>query len=922
MVHRIVQVALAGLLIGEVVSVSPALSTPPDAVSIQVFHAQVIDFEQQGDDAFWEQRDYTVALEYYNQALEQIQDSGDSLARARLFTKRGETYRKLSNADAAIADYQMALLLLSNDDNGKNIRGDALNGLGLVYIQLGEYEQAETSLEQALAIRQQISDRTGQGFTLNNLGLLAQNQAIYINAIDHYSQAAAIFAELNQPVYQEIILSNLGLVQLELGQYAVAQDTLNQALALNQAREDRYNQGIILHNIGLAYGLQQDYGQARKYYIQALALRQEVGDHLGEQRTLNNLGFVSTELGDHHKAITYLESALTTAREQNSIEDEANILDSLGTAYQNLGQYEQAWTSFNQALVMRRAAGLRRGEAITLRNLGKLFDQQDQSDLAIIFYKQSVDSIEIIKQDLQSLSIDFQQPLFDIFEETYRRLAELLLDMGKSQEAQQVIDLLKVHEIDSYLKDVHGEESTHQLNYWQLEREILALYETSIQSGQELIELRNIPYHQLTSEQKQRLSDLVQQEIELLGSFNEFLDREDVKNAVRTLQQTSSGPIDPEQLNSVQDDLQQLNQNAVLLYPLILDDHLELLLVTPFAPPVHYPVNVTQAELEATISEFRQALSNRNSQPELIAQRLYQWLIAPIEQELEIAQAQTIVYAPDRSLRYVPLAALHDGNQWLAERYRINHITAASLTDLTERSTDEVRLLAAAFADASSQYRITIDDKELAFAGLPYAGLEINSLAELFPETTQLIDADFSRDATIPLMGSHTVVHLATHAAFVPSDPYASFVMFGNGDRVTIADVRKWNLRAVDLVILSACETGLTGFGYGKEILGFGYQMQRTGARAAIASLWPVSDGGTQELMTNFYKALRVEGMTKAEALQQAQIALITGNQIDASSGERFSFRPRHPDSPETLSNSRLSHPYYWAPFILIGNGL
>ena len=83
-----------------------------------------------------------------------------------------------------------------------------------------------------------------------------------------------------------------------------------------------------------------------------------------------------------------------------------------------------------------------------------------------------------------------------------------------------------------------------------------------------------------------------------------------------------------------------------------------------------------------------------------------------------------------------------------------------------------------------------------------------------------------------------------------------------------------------------------------------------------------MSDGGAQELMTHFYEALKINGMTKAEALQQAQIALITGNQIDAGSGDRFILAPRNPDSADALPNSRLSHPYYWAPFILIGNGL
>lgn len=161
--------------------------------------------------------------------------------------------------------------------------------------------------------------------------------------------------------------------------------------------------------------------------------------------------------------------------------------------------------------------------------------------------------------------------------------------------------------------------------------------------------------------------------------------------------------------------------------------------------------------------------------------------------------------------------------------------------------------------------------------------------------------------------------------------PLQSFILFGNGDRLTLGEVKEnWEggsrLNRVELMVISACETGTGSIkdANGEEILGFGYLMQEAGARAAIASLWPVSDQGTQELMTNFYELLQVEGMAKTEALRQAQIALITNNQIEVEDGQRFTFLPHNPDAAnaEAVPTSRLSHPYYWASFILIGNGL
>ena len=168
------------------------------------------------------------------------------------------------------------------------------------------------------------------------------------------------------------------------------------------------------------------------------------------------------------------------------------------------------------------------------------------------------------------------------------------------------------------------------------------------------------------------------------------------------------------------------------------------------------------------------------------------------------------------------------------------------------------------------------------------------------------------------------MAHLATHASFNPGLPEDSFILFGDSSHITLRDVGRWNFPNVDLVVLSACETAVGDIadGNGIEILGLGYRMKEAGADAAIASLWDVSDGGTQILMNAFYANLN-QRMSKAEALRQAQIALITGDLtasgVDRRAGiEVISSRTR---LPLTVAD-RLSHPYYWAPFILIGNGL
>jgi CHAT domain-containing protein len=308
-------------------------------------------------------------------------------------------------------------------------------------------------------------------------------------------------------------------------------------------------------------------------------------------------------------------------------------------------------------------------------------------------------------------------------------------------------------------------------------------------------------------------------------------------------------------------------------------------------------VPVRREDLNRAILNFRSTLTDPTESVKNIvesARELYNWLIKPIENDLTQAQANTIIYAPDGQLRYIPLAALHDGKQWLVQRFNINNITAASLIDFNPQSLDEFHVFAGAFT--TGRYSFQVGMHKFDFAGLPFAGKEVSEIATLIPNTTKLLDSAFNREATVPNLNDYNIVHLATHGVFVRGQPEESFILFGDGDRATLRDIETWNLTA-DLVILSACQTGIGGqLGNGEEILGLGYQMQQAGAKATIASLWTVSDEGTQRLMSAFYQTLQSRKTSTAEALRQAQLTLIN-------------------------DNYNQGRPYYWAPFILIGNG-
>jgi len=686
-----------------------------------------------------------------------------------------------------------------------------------------------------------------------------------------------------------------------------------------------------LNAIGRLHSRLGKYELALKFYQEALAVLKTIDNKTDKKNleavTLHNIGVVYLEQGKYELALELLQEALTIIKPLGYKQSEGVILGNIGKVYFKQGKYESAWNLYQQSLVIVQEFGNKDDEGYVLKNIGYLLEKQNQPELAVVFFKQSVNAREAIRNNIKGLPQEQQESYTETIAEDYRHLADLLLQQNRVLEAQRVLDLLKVQELEDYLRNVRGSENTatgvaERPQERQIREGMAAQIDKAIALGKELAQLESIPVSNRTPAQKQRIVELRKTEQEITKQFNEFLSTPQVREWIAQLQQSTQGQTFnlESSATALQDNLKQLQQDAVILYPFVLPDRLELVLVTPYAPPLRRTVSVKREELNRVIAEFRSALTTPTSDAKVPAQKLYDWLIKPIENDLAQAKTQTIIYAPDGQLRYIPLGALHDGNQWLVQRLGINNITAVSLTDLNTKPQSQLNVLAAAFTQGN--YSVKVGGQEVDYSGLPFAGREVENLAQTVPNTTKLLDQQFNKDI-VSQMNDYSVVHLATHAAFLVGQPEESFILFGNGDRATLRDVKNWRLPNVDLVVLSACETGLGDkLGDGREILGFGYQMQQTSARAAIASLWSVSDGGTQALMNAFYSALQTGKITKAEALQQAQIALSTGDYTAIGEQRGLGVEERIKNSLPSQVSDRLSHPYYWAPFILIGNGL
>ncbi len=911
-------------------------------------------------------------------SLAQAQTNQDRKAIADRLFREGEYLSVRDSYERAISKFQEALLIYQEIGDKVGI-GKTLSNIGYVRYNQKEYEQALNYFQQALPILQELGDGNEQRVTLNLMGstyyeqgrqLVKQNK--YREALDKFQQALAINKKLGQKEAEGLTLNQIGMVYTNLGEYELALNSYQQALAIpppyfaNVRAAMLFNSGRLYQALGqyeLALNFYQEsldlsrkpvsleigrrgaiaigsiagqvrnlnaiasiHSRLRKYelalnfYQQALAVLKTLDDKTDkknlEAATLQNIGFVYLKQGNYQQALELLQQSLTITKPLGNKRAEGVILGNIGEVYFEQRQYEQAGKYYQQSLVILQEFGNQTERANALNNIGYLLEKQNQPELAIAFFKQSVNVRESIRKNIRGLPQELQQSYTETIAKDYRYLADFLLKQDRVLEAQQVLDLLKVQELEDYLSNVRGNAQTAQgIPNNPIEEQIQQGYEAilnrAIQLGKELAQLESIPPANRTPAQQQRIIELRKNQQQITQQFEEFLQSPDVTALTAQLRQATGGEtLNLANFNSLRDNLQKLQQNAVILYPLVLDDRLELILVTPYSPPIRRTVAVKREELNRAIAEFRANISDPSGEiadAEVSGQKLYEFLIKPIEEVLNQVDAKTIIYAPDGQLRYIPLAALHDGKQWLVQRFRINNITAASLTDFNTKPQNNLQILAAAFTEGSYNFRV--GTRDFSMSGLPFARREVENLAAAIPGTKKVLDNQFNRNIVL-LMNDYSIVHLATHAAFVSGAPEDSFIMFGNGDRATLRDIKSWSLPNVDLIVLSACQTAVGGkMGNGEEILGFGYQMQRTGARAAIASLWFVDDGGTQVLMDAFYAALKQSNITKAEALRQAQIALIAKQQSTNSNG-----------SPPV--NNRLSHPFYWAPFILIGNGL
>ena len=408
-----------------------------------------------------------------------------------------------------------------------------------------------------------------------------------------------------------------------------------------------------------------------------------------------------------------------------------------------------------------------------------------------------------------------------------------------------------------------------------------------------------------------------------LKKLQQTLDRPDIADAVQQVEvnwkqqyeQYYQGQLTGQQLSATQigyslDRMgQRSGKKSALIYAISTPEHLELILVTADSISHQRVLAAKRSLLTETVKTFRSGVTNASSHPSdylLAAQQLYQWLIAPLSPTLKAERIDSLIFCLGGGLRSVPMAALHDGHRFLIEQYNLSMIPAFSLLDQHSANLAGTKVLAMGASKFPQE------------APLPAVPTELAAISQLWHGESWL-----NQNFTLAKLkerrstASFGMVHLATHAILAPGAVEGSYIQFWD-QQVRLNHLRDLGLRfpVVQLLVLSACQTAL---GDPNAELGFAGLAVQSGAKAALASLWSVSDDGTLVLMVSFYQQLKAASM-KAEALRQTQMAMLRGQTHPQKSATGTIAQRTVASELLAAANTDLSHPYYWAAFTLIGN--
>ncbi len=866
-----------------------ALAQLPTATPAELF--------QQGQQAYTRGQ-YTQALDFWQAAAEGYAQTEDSLPQASTLSNLGLTYLKLgryAEAETAIATALDSVQSMRKTPERSQVLAQVLSAQAQSQQSRGQYVEAIQSLTQAQAQYAVVEDAAGELRSQLNQAQILRQQGRYRQVLTLLNQVDEQLQTLPDSVLKANGFRQLGDALRFVENSEKAQVALETSLAVAQAIEAPNEQGATLVSLGNTAEAQKQPWDALDYYAVAAAIATDPTLQL--QARINRLRLLIdttesalaetqlTEIWQTLEAVPWGRESLfarinlaDVLMRERSLVDNRTIADLLGLTLQQaealqdvrsqsyalgylgkLYQQSQQWTEATE--LTRQALNLSQSinaDSVTYRwqwQLGQLLAAQEETENAIAAYQQTLKTLQTLRSDLAAVNPEVRFSFRGGVEPIYRELVSLLLmsdgaatPQANLLEARDVVESLQVAELVNFFRADCV--VTRPVEIDQVDSQALVIYPIVLPDRLEI----------------------------LVSAPGQALQRTTVLVAANQLSQT---------LDDLQYFISVPNES-----------------VNPDSeenPVVDSDPNMRSEPDAASESELTTATRSRAARASIriqattgasdylpLAQKVYDWLIRPIEAQITAADPDVLVFVLDGALRNVPMSVLHDGEQYLIENHAIALTPGLQLLEprpLAERSLG-------ALVAGVSEARDT-------FSALPNVKKEVEEIQAQIPGEVLLNDA-FSKEnfASQLTNTAFPIVHLATHGQF-SSDPEQTFILAWD-DRIRATELGSLLQRgelsreaAVELLVLSACETAA---GDDLAALGLAGIAVRSGARSTLATLWLVDDEGTSVLMETLYRQLAETSQTKAQVLRQAQLLL--------------------------LQDSKYTHPYFWAPFVLVGNWL
>ena len=818
---------------------------------------------------YWAQGRYPEALEVNGQALAIQREVGDRAGEAVTLNNIGTVFDAQGRHVEALGVHQQALAI-EREVGSRAGEGATLHNIGSVYGNQGRYAEAIAACEEALAILREVGDRSGEGHTLSGMGSVYLAQGRCADALHLFHRALAIEREVGDRRGQGETRGNVGNIYLLQGRYSEALEAYQKALAIHREVGNRQGEGRTLSSIGLVYWAQGRYPEALDVNGQALAIQREVGDRAAEGRTLNDIGAVYGAERRYAEALEAYRQALAVEREVGDRPSQGSTLNNMGRVLYDQDRHAEALEAYQQALAIEREVGDRVSEGITLSNIGLAYEPQGQAEQAALYFRQAMNVFDSLRtvagSEAGRAGVGAQHAwLYDRAVALYHKSSqdETAFRTSERGRARAFLDSISTGHVelsDNEAADLLAcEQETYAVR--QAAQDALAKARALDPADPALV--------------ADLEAQLAQSETDYSAALAAIEDRHDQLAALVPGRSTVLG------LPTVQALLDE--ETTLLSYYVLGDEGSLAFLVTRDGFSVVDLPEATPANLGCAVQDLYRWPNLENPSPRPL-QDLYAWLVAPLADQIATPRVGII---PHQELNYVPFAALSDGQAYWGEEHALFTLSSASALPFIQQNAQQ----------AHGSGALVLGNPASGEAGLTplvYAGEEAEGVAGLLG-VGALTGAEASETRLRTGVTGVGVVHLAAHGGFNTANPlYSTIYLAAGGSDDGLLEVHEMyglDLKAADLVVLSACQSNLGELSAGDEWVGMTRALLFAGTPTVVASLWSVDDKAAGELMMAFYRHWQ-SGMGKAEALQAAQAEI----------------RARYPS------------PFYWAAFVLSGD--